>query len=83
MFHTSVSDPSVLVINNGLKATNIDAKNPATSFINFLPIKNAAIAAITASIVGSMQGKVGASMPQIKGLELVDGEEKQDSLLSS
>lgn len=35
----------------------------------------------TANIVGSMQGLAGASMPQIKGLDLLDDGEEQKSLL--
>jgi len=35
-----------------------------------------------ANIIGSMQGRVGVSMPQIKGLELSDSDESiQESLL--
>ena len=37
----------------------------------------------TANIIGSMQGKVGASMPTIKGLELEEDEENQQKLLDN
>src|SRR4030042_804767 len=52
MFHMSVSEPRVLERNMGLNASIIAAKNPAVVFIIFLPIKKAAMAAITARKVG-------------------------------